>query len=146
MDDSSQRKINWTIGIAVLSALLFLTDLSPFKHKSPDWQVIMQAVSSTVACSDWELGDDGVRTNGFGPCVRLVNVTYDRSVGDEYCYSADVEIGGVQNEAYGEISSWELLRSEYYCVGWHATYGESDVNEPDDWSIDFGSDSPANLL
>jgi hypothetical protein len=146
MDDKAQRKVYWAIGIGMALLLASSSGLNPFKQTNPDWQVIKEKVSATVFCNDWEYDGNGEITIGYAPCVRLTNVTYDSTAGDQYCYSADVEIGGYQGENYETIGSWNLYGKEYYCVSWREKYIESDVDNPEDWSIDFGSNSPANLV
>ena len=146
MDDKSQRNVYWIIGICMVLILGWSTDLNPFKQKNPDWQVIKEKVAAAVYCNDWDYNNEGDITYGYAPCVRLTNVNYDTTMGDKYCYSADVQIGGYKGQDYEEIVNWNLYGNKYYCVGWHEKYVESDVNNPEDWTIEFGSDSPANLV
>lgn len=140
------RKVFWIVIIVVLAIFIYPSDLNPFKQKSPDWKVIKEAVAASVYCTDWETNDEGVAVTGFAPCVKLSNVTYDTTMGEQYCYSADANLGGVWGETYEAIAGWNFVGNEYYCVSWSAKYTDSDMNNPSDWRIDFGSKSPSNLL
>jgi len=143
---SGEKKVLW-IAIVVIGAIfLYPSDLNPFRQKSPDWKVIKEAVAASVYCTDSDTNDEGQAVTGYAPCVKLSNVTYDTTLGDQYCYSADVSLGGIYGETYEGISSWQLVGNEYYCVKWTAKYTDSDMNNPSDWRIDFGSKSPATLL
>ncbi len=146
MDDILERKVFWVIVVVIAIIFIYPSDLNPFKQKSPDWKVIKEAVAASVYCTDWDSNDEGVAVTGYAPCVKLTNVTYDTKIGDEYCYSADVNLGGLWGETYEGISNWSIAGNEYYCVKWTAKYTESDMNNPGDWRIDFGTNSPANLL
>jgi hypothetical protein len=146
MDSPLERKVFWVIGIVVAGIFLYPTDLNPFTQKNPSWQVIKEAVAGTVYCADSESIGDGEGAIGYAPCVRLTNVTFDTELGDKYCYSADVEIGGYDGETYEDIYAWNLYGNEYYCVSWYAKYVDEDMNNPDDWRITFEGDSPASLV
>lgn len=146
MDESLERKVYWVIGILLVGIFLYPTDLNPFKQKNPSWQVIKEAVAGTVYCADWDYDNNGEVTYGYAPCVRLTNVTFDTEQGDQYCYSTDVEIGGYDGQSYEAIDGWNVYGNEYYCVSWTPKYIESDMNNPDEWRINFGSNSPANLV
>jgi hypothetical protein len=146
VDISPEKKVIWTAVIVIAAVFIYSSDFNPFRQKSPDWKVIKEAVAASVYCTDWDTNDYGEVTTGYAPCVKLSNVTYDATLGDQYCYSADANLGGIWGETYEGISSWQLAGNEYYCVTWTAKYNDSDMNNPSDWRIDFGSKSPANLL
>jgi hypothetical protein len=141
-----ERKVFWAIVVVVGIAFLYPSDLNPFKQKSPDWKVIKEAVAASVYCTDSDTNDEGDTTIGYAPCVKLSNVTYDTTLGNEYCYTADVSIGGYAGETYQGISSWQFSGNEYYCVKWSAKYTDSDMNNPSDWRITFINNSPADIL
>ena len=146
MDKSFERKVYWIIGLLVAGVLIYPTKLNPFKEKNPSWQVIKEAVATSVYCTDWDTNDEGDAVYGYAPCVRLTNVTFDTKLGDQYCYSSAVEIGGYQGDSYEDISSWNRYGNKYYCVSWYGKYEPSDVNNPDDWQIKFENESPADLV
>ncbi len=112
----------------------------------PTWQVIGENLDNYVDCKDIELDGEGVPSRGYGPCVKLSDVSYDRKSGDEYCYNATPLIGGYEGQYYGDISNWQAIGSDYYCVSWTARYAPSDPNEPSDWRIEFSNNDPSSLL
>ena len=146
MEENQKKKVYWIIGVLLVGSLLYPSDLNPFKQKNPSWQVIKEAVAGTVYCSDWDSNYEGEVVYGYAPCVRLTNVIFDTELGDQYCYSTDVEIGGTDGESYDGITRWNLYGNEYYCVSWKAKYVDEDMNNPDDWRITFEGDSPADLV
>ena len=146
MENSSERTFFWIIGVAVLGVVIFSTSLNPLKEKNPSWQIIKESVAATVYCNDSDYDSDGVKSIGYAPCVRLTNVTFDSDLGDTYCYSADVEVGGYQGQLYDSIESWNGVGTEYYCVSWTAKYIDPDTNDPSHWRVDFGDNSPSNFV
>jgi hypothetical protein len=146
MNPGQSQKLYWVIGLILAGFLLYPTDLNPLKQKEPSWQVIKEAVAATVYCADFDYDNDGEAVYGYAPCVRLTNITFDTELGNQYCYSADVELGGYRGESYEAITSWNLYGNEYYCVSWQAKYVDEDMNNPDDWRIRFEGESPANLV
>lgn len=146
MNEQNKHFFKWAAGVLVLAALIFPTDLNPFKQKNPNWQVIKEVLSGTVYCNDNELSNDGSFSIGYAPCVRLTNVVYDSELGDEYCYAADVEVGGYLGQNYEGITDWTSRGNEYYCVRWHGIYVDSDVSNPDDWKVDFTTNNPAEFV
>ena len=146
VDSSREKKVGWLAIVVIAAVFIYPSDLNPFRQKSPDWKVIKEAVAASVYCTDWDSNGEGEVVTGYAPCVKLSNVTYDSTLGDQYCYSADINLGGVWGETYEGISSWQSAGNDYYCVTWTAKYTDSDINNPSDWRIDFGGNSPANLL
>ncbi len=146
MNEGNQKAFFWIMGIAIVGTLIFTTSLNPFKENDPSWQVIKEGVAATVYCDDWEYDSEGYASIGFGPCLRLTNVTYDSSGDGYHCYSTDVEIGGYPGQNYSWINSWSRSGNEYYCVTWIAKYVDPDINDPSHWRIDFGEDGPDSYL
>ena len=114
--------------------------------KQPTWQVIGESLRSYVTCADVELDSEGNPSYGYGPCVKLTNVTYDRAMGDSYCFSTSPLIGGFSGENYSDIYDWNKVPDKYYCVTWSGRYVNSDPNEPSDWRITFTGSQPFDLL
>ena len=146
MENLNQRRFFWALGIVIVAVVLFSSGLNPLKQKNPSWQVIKESVAATVYCNGSERDSEGFNSIGFAPCVRLTNVTFDSDLSDRYCYSVDVEVGGYKGQNYFWIDSWRNVGNEYYCVSWTAKYGDPDMNNPSDWRIDYGDDSPSDFV
>lgn len=114
--------------------------------REPSWQAIGENLDGYVACTDIELDGEGQPTQGYGPCVRLTDVSYDQQSGNAYCYSATPLLGGYQGQYFGDITEWEPTGVKYYCVSWSARYTDSRPDEPSDWRIDFLGEAPSALL
>jgi len=125
--------------------LLSVTLLSSCTRE-PSWQVIGEILDGYISCADIELDGEGQATQGYGPCVRLTDVSYDRQSGDAYCYSATPLIGGYRGQYFGDITDWQSSGLKYYCVSWSARYTDSRPDEPSDWRIDFIDEAPSTLL
>ena len=114
--------------------------------REPSWQVIGENLDGYISCTDIELDGEGQPTEGYGPCVRLTDVSYAKQSGDTYCYSATPLIGGYQGQYFGDITEWQPSGLKYYCVNWSARYTDSRPGEPSDWRIDFFGEAPSALL
>ena len=112
----------------------------------PSWQIIAENLKSYVVCQDFDFDSDGNPSYGYGPCVKLTNVTYDRQMGDAYCFNTTPMIGGYEGESYSGIEDWRTIADQYYCVTWSGRFVDSDPNEPSEWRIKFTGAQPFDLL
>ena len=146
MENPNQRRFSWMIGIGIVAVVFFSSGLNPLKQKDPSWQVIKESVAATVFCNDSERDYEGVNSIGYAPCVRLTNVTFDSDLSERYCYTVDVEVGGYKGQNYAWIDSWRNVGNEFYCVSWTPKYDDSDMNNPSDWRIYYGDNSPSDFV
>ena len=126
--------------------LLVTILISSCSSQQPSWQVIGEGLRSYVTCEDIKPDNEGNPVYGFGPCVKLTDVIYDRTMGDSYCFNTSPMVGGYSGESYEDISDWEFLPDKYFCVTWNARYVDSDPSEPSDWRINFPGAQPNDLL
>jgi len=138
----NRRKILFAKFVPLFCLVFSLTGCS----KQPTWQIIGESLRSYVTCADVEPDSEGNPSYGYGPCVKLTNVTYDRAMGDSYCFNTSPVIGGFSGESYSDIYDWNTLPDKYYCVTWSGRYVDSDPNEPSDWRITFTGSQPFDLL
>jgi hypothetical protein len=138
---ASQKKV-----LRITFCLGLLALLTSGCTSKPSWQIIAENLKGYVVCEDVDLDSEGNPSYGYGPCVKLTNVTYDQAMGDAYCFNTTPMIGGYSGESYSSIEDWRLIADQYYCVTWSGRYVDSDPNEPSDWRVTFSGAQPYDLL